>query len=124
MAYEDAQVSIAQSFSTVTHSINCSPTAPRRQVAAFIIDPSHFSTVFHLGNISWKKKKLLEACLKYLLLPAYLAAAFTKKLSKLSLQVPPSGALVIIALVHNRLRRYPSINCLVHQVHGQPLFCR
>ncbi|XP_074284808.1 protein NUCLEOLAR COMPLEX ASSOCIATED 4 [Silene latifolia] len=59
--------------------------------------------------------ELLDACLKSPLLPAYLAAAFTKKLSRLSLQVPPSGALVIIALVHNLLRRHPSINCLVHQ---------
>lgn len=49
------------------------------------------------------------------LLPAYLAAAFTKKLSRLSLKVPPSGALIIIALVHNLLRRHPSINCLVHR---------
>lgn len=50
------------------------------------------------------------------LLPAYLAAAFAKKLSRLSLSVPPSGALVIIALIHNLLRRHPSINCLVHWV--------
>ncbi|KAL9231791.1 hypothetical protein vseg_006965 [Gypsophila vaccaria] len=59
--------------------------------------------------------ELLDACLKSPLLPAYLAAAFTKKLSRLSLNVPPSGSLVIIALVHNLLRRHPSINCLVHQ---------
>ncbi|KAH9608980.1 hypothetical protein KSS87_020933 [Heliosperma pusillum] len=64
--------------------------------------------------------ELLDACLKSPLLPAYLAAAFTKKLSRLSLQVPPSGALVIIALVHNLLRRHPSINCLVHQVPLSP----
>ena len=50
------------------------------------------------------------------LLPAYLAAAFAKKLSRLALSVPPSGALVIIALIHNLLRRHPSINCLVHWV--------
>ncbi|CAI9300031.1 unnamed protein product [Lactuca saligna] len=46
---------------------------------------------------------------------SYLAAAFAKKLSKLALTVPPSGGLVIIALIHNLLRRHPSINCLVHQ---------
>ncbi|KAF6154343.1 hypothetical protein GIB67_026799 [Kingdonia uniflora] len=60
--------------------------------------------------------KLLDSCLKSSLLPAYLAAAFTKKLSRLALIVPPSGALVIIALIHNLLRRHPSINHLVHQV--------
>uniref|UniRef100_A0A803LGS8 CCAAT-binding factor domain-containing protein n=1 Tax=Chenopodium quinoa TaxID=63459 RepID=A0A803LGS8_CHEQI len=37
--------------------------------------------------------ELLDSCLKSPLLPAYLAAAFTKKLSRLSLTVPPSGAL-------------------------------
>lgn len=59
--------------------------------------------------------QLLDSCLKSPLLPAYLAAAFAKKLSRLSLSVPPSGALVIIALIHNLLRRHPSINCLVHR---------
>ncbi|XP_050363992.1 protein NUCLEOLAR COMPLEX ASSOCIATED 4 isoform X2 [Argentina anserina] len=61
-------------------------------------------------------KELLDSCLKSPLLPAYLAAAFAKKLSRLSLSVPPSGALVIIALIHNLLQRHPSINCLVNRV--------
>ncbi|KAL6217918.1 hypothetical protein ACLB2K_011135 [Fragaria x ananassa] len=60
--------------------------------------------------------QLLDSCLKSPLLPAYLAAAFAKKLSRLSLSVPPSGALVVIALIHNLLRRHPSINCLVNRV--------
>ncbi|PRQ25192.1 putative nucleolar complex protein [Rosa chinensis] len=59
--------------------------------------------------------QLLDSCLKSPLLPAYLAAAFAKKLSRLSISVPPSGALVIIALIHNLLRRHPSINCLVNR---------
>ncbi|KAJ0681950.1 putative nucleolar complex protein [Helianthus annuus] len=59
--------------------------------------------------------QLLDSCLKSPLLPAYLAASFSKKLSRLALTVPPSGSLVIIALIHNLLRRHPSINCLVHQ---------
>lgn len=62
--------------------------------------------------------QLVDACLKSPLLPAYLAAAFAKKLSRLSISVPPSGALVIIALVHNLLRRHPSINCLVNRGGG------
>ncbi|KAM3341406.1 hypothetical protein P3S68_029041 [Capsicum galapagoense] len=62
--------------------------------------------------------QLLDSCLKSPLLPAYLAASFCKKLSRLSLAVPPSGALVIVALIHNLLRRHPSINCLVHQEGG------
>ncbi|XP_068324445.1 protein NUCLEOLAR COMPLEX ASSOCIATED 4 [Pyrus communis] len=62
--------------------------------------------------------QLVDACLKSPLLPAYLAAAFAKKLSRLSISVPPSGALVIIVLVHNLLRRHPSINCLVNRGGG------
>lgn len=60
--------------------------------------------------------QLLDSCLKSSLLPAYLAAAFCKKLSRLALFVPPAGALVIIALVNNLLQRHTSINCLVHHV--------
>ncbi|KAF5768630.1 putative nucleolar complex protein [Helianthus annuus] len=59
--------------------------------------------------------QLLDSCLKSPLLPAYLAASFAKKLSRLALTIPPSGNLVVIALIHNLLRRHPSINCLVHQ---------
>lgn len=59
--------------------------------------------------------QLLDSCLKSPLLPAYLAAAFTKKLSRMALLVTPSGSLIIIALIHNLLRRHPSINCLVHR---------
>lgn len=58
--------------------------------------------------------QLLDSCLKSSLLPAYLAAAFCKKLSRLALRVPPAGALVTVALVHNLLQRHPSINCLIH----------
>ncbi|KAL3730991.1 hypothetical protein ACJRO7_027937 [Eucalyptus globulus] len=63
--------------------------------------------------------ELLDSCLKSPLLPAYLAAAFAKKLSRLALSVPPAGALVIVALIHNLLRRHPSINCLVHREDGE-----
>ncbi|KAL2928392.1 Nucleolar complex protein 4-like protein B [Bienertia sinuspersici] len=63
--------------------------------------------------------ELLDACLKSPLLPGHLAAAFAKKLSRLSLAIPPYGSLVIIALVHNILRRHPSINCLVHREAGE-----
>lgn len=63
--------------------------------------------------------QLLDSCLKSSLLPAYLAAAFCKKLSRLALFSPPSGTLVIIALVHNLLQRHPSITFLVHR-EGDP----
>ncbi|KAL1188486.1 Protein NUCLEOLAR COMPLEX ASSOCIATED 4 [Cardamine amara subsp. amara] len=59
--------------------------------------------------------QLLDTCMKSSLLPAYLAASFTKKLSRLSLYIPPAGSLVITALIHNLLRRHPTINHLVQE---------
>ncbi|EOA30198.1 hypothetical protein CARUB_v10013315mg [Capsella rubella] len=59
--------------------------------------------------------QLLDACLKSSMLPAYLAASFTKKLSRLSLSIPPAGSLVITALIFNLLRRHPTINHLVQE---------
>ncbi|KAL3702235.1 hypothetical protein R1sor_020257 [Riccia sorocarpa] len=59
--------------------------------------------------------ELLDACLKSSHLPAYLAAAFTKRLGRLVLSAPPSGCIVVIALIHNLLRRHPSVNHLVHK---------
>nr|CAD1818869.1 unnamed protein product [Ananas comosus var. bracteatus] len=58
--------------------------------------------------------QLLDMCLKSTYISASLAAAFAKKLSRLALSVPPSGELIIIAVIHNLLRRHPSINFLVH----------
>ncbi|KAL1827030.1 hypothetical protein ACET3Z_005442 [Daucus carota] len=86
-----------------------------------LLEPSIFMAK-HRGKFF----QLLDSCLKSPLLPAYLAAAFAKKLSRLSLSVPPSGGLIIVALIHNLLRRHPSINCLVHRedvtvtVHDDP----
>ncbi|GKA42623.1 nucleolar complex protein 4 homolog B [Tanacetum coccineum] len=42
-----------------------------------------------------KFSSLLDSCLKSPLLPAYLAASFAKKLSRLALTVPPPGGLII-----------------------------
>ncbi|KAK1356418.1 nucleolar complex protein 4-like [Heracleum sosnowskyi] len=85
-----------------------------------LLEPSIFMAK-HRGKFF----QLLDSCLKSPLLPAYLAAAFAKKLSRLSLSAPPSGGLIIVALIHNLLRRHPSINCLVHRdgnvtVHDDP----
>jgi U3 small nucleolar RNA-associated protein 19 len=57
----------------------------------------------------------MDSSLKSSHLPAYLAAAFAKKLARLSLSAPPAGCLLVIAMVHNLLRRHPAINCLVHR---------
>eukprot|EP00898_Chlorokybus_atmophyticus_P007651 jgi/Chlat1/7888/Chrsp66S07315 len=63
--------------------------------------------------------QLADACLKSSHLPAYLVAAFAKRLSRLALQAPPSGAALVIAFVHNLLRRHPSCGVLVHNQLGQ-----
>ncbi|KAG6549807.1 hypothetical protein Mapa_008788 [Marchantia paleacea] len=63
--------------------------------------------------------ELLDSCLKSSHLPAYLAAAFAKRLGRLVLSAPPSGSIVVIALIHNILRRHPSVNCLVHRDSSQ-----
>eukprot|EP00249_Psilotum_nudum_P015960 c25597_g1_i1 orf=165-1283(-) len=58
--------------------------------------------------------ELLDTCLKSSHLPSYVAAGFAKKLGRLALLSPPSGSLIVIAMIHNLLRRHPSINFLVH----------
>ncbi|XP_024539738.1 nucleolar complex protein 4 homolog [Selaginella moellendorffii] len=75
-----------------------------------LLEPSMFFTKYRSRFF-----ELLDSCLRSPLLPAYLAASFAKKLSRLSLHASPAGSLVVIAMVHNLLRRHPSINCLVHQ---------
>eukprot|EP00850_Spirogloea_muscicola_P011130 SM000068S20562 [mRNA] locus=s68:158858:163752:- [translate_table: standard] len=76
-----------------------------------------------LRSFAWccGRNQLVDASLKSTHLPAYLAAAFAKKLARLALHAPPQGALVVIALVHNLLRRHPAINTLVHRPEALPL---
>lgn len=62
--------------------------------------------------------QLADLCLRSSHLPAYLAAAFAKRMSRLALSAPPAGCALVIAFVHNLLRRHPSINVLVHRGPG------
>lgn len=48
-------------------------------------------------------------------LPAYLVAAFVKRLSRLALSAPPSGAMLVIPFVCNLIKRHPSVQVLIHQ---------
>lgn len=60
--------------------------------------------------------KLLVKCLTgSQMLPAYLVAAFCKKLCRCALNAPPSGSLFVLALVSNLLRKHPECACLVHR---------
>ena len=49
------------------------------------------------------------------MLPAYVVAAFCKKLLRLGLVGPPSGALFVLALVSNLIRKHAEVGCLIHR---------
>jgi U3 small nucleolar RNA-associated protein 19 len=62
---------------------------------------------------------LLTKCLiRNEMLPAHLVAAFVKKLCSCSLSGPPSGALFVLALVSNLLRKHPECSCLIQRKDG------
>ena len=71
-------------------------------------------SAFHVSN---RKGffELLDIFLKSTALPAYLAAAFAKRLARLALTAPPAGAMTCVAFVHNLLRRHPGCAVLVHR---------
>lgn len=59
--------------------------------------------------------RVFELCFVFLKsphVPSYILASFVKKFSRLSLSAPSSSCLFILAIVHNLLRRNPSIRCL------------
>ncbi|XP_069788618.1 nucleolar complex protein 4 homolog isoform X2 [Narcine bancroftii] len=58
---------------------------------------------------------LLDLFLSSSHLPAYLVAAFSKRLSRLALAAPPQALLLVIPLVCNLIRRHPSCGILLHQ---------
>jgi hypothetical protein len=48
-------------------------------------------------------------------LPAYVVAAFLKRLCRCALSAPPSGALFVLALSSNLLRQHKACACLIHR---------
>jgi len=58
---------------------------------------------------------LCKSLLSNSMLPAYVVAAFCKKLCRLGLNGPPSGALFVLALVSNLLRKHGECGCLIHR---------
>lgn len=48
-------------------------------------------------------------------LPAYLVAAFIKRLSRLALRAPPYGVALIVRFVGNLIRRHPNCKVLIHR---------
>lgn len=59
--------------------------------------------------------KLLNLCLNSTHLPSYLVAAFLKRLGRLCLTAPPAGALFVIPLMYNMLKRHPQCESLVQK---------
>ena len=58
---------------------------------------------------------LLDKFLKSALVPAYVVAAFAKRLARLALGASPAGALLCLAFVHNLLRRHPPCLIMLHR---------
>ena len=58
---------------------------------------------------------LLDLFLTSLNLPAYLVAAFIKKLARISLRVSPDAIQIILVLIENLLKRHPSCKVLIHR---------
>ena len=59
--------------------------------------------------------ELLDVFLKSPALPAYLAGAFIKRMSRLAVHAPPAGAILATAYCHNLLRRHPGCGVMVHR---------
>uniref|UniRef100_A0A9L0I8V1 Nucleolar complex associated 4 homolog n=1 Tax=Equus asinus TaxID=9793 RepID=A0A9L0I8V1_EQUAS len=75
-----------------------------------LLDPSVFhvkyrARFFHLADLFLSSSHL----------PAYLVAAFAKRLSRLALTAPPEALLMVLPFICNLLRRHPACRVLVHR---------
>ncbi|NWI71833.1 NOC4L protein, partial [Todus mexicanus] len=78
-----------------------------------LLDPSIYhvkyrARFFHLTDLFLSSSHL----------PAYLVAAFIKRLSRLALTAPPEALLMIIPFICNLFRRHPACKVLVHRPNG------
>ncbi|KAB0405418.1 hypothetical protein E2I00_001497, partial [Balaenoptera physalus] len=78
-----------------------------------LLDPSVFhvkyrARFFHLADLFLSSSHL----------PAYLVAAFTKRLARLALTAPPEALLTVLPFICNLLRRHPACCVLVHRPRG------
>ncbi|RKP12083.1 nucleolar complex protein, partial [Piptocephalis cylindrospora] len=71
----------------------------------------------HLLHVRYRARffRLVDLFLSSSHLPAYLVAAFIKRLSRLSLTGPPAGIILTLPLVYNLLKRHPSCMVLIHR---------
>ncbi|NXU50499.1 NOC4L protein, partial [Turnix velox] len=78
-----------------------------------LLDPSIYhvryrARFFHLADLFLSSSHL----------PAYLVAAFIKRLSRLALTAPPEALLMVIPFICNLFRRHPACRVLVHRTSG------
>uniref|UniRef100_A0A8C6XWD1 Nucleolar complex associated 4 homolog n=1 Tax=Naja naja TaxID=35670 RepID=A0A8C6XWD1_NAJNA len=78
-----------------------------------LLDPSIFHVKYRARFF-----RLLDLFLSSSHLPAYLVAAFAKRLSRLALTAPPDGLLIVIPFICNLLRRHPACLVLIHRPNG------
>ncbi|XP_004385070.1 nucleolar complex protein 4 homolog [Trichechus manatus latirostris] len=81
-----------------------------------LLEPSVFhvkyrARFFHLADLFLSSSHL----------PAYLVAAFAKRLSRLALTAPPEALLMVLPFICNLLRRHPACRVLVHRPQGPEL---
>ncbi|KAM5238809.1 nucleolar complex protein 4 homolog [Ctenodactylus gundi] len=81
-----------------------------------LLDPSIFhvkyrARFFHLADLFLSSSHL----------PAYLVAAFAKRLARLALTAPPEALLMVLPFICNLLRRHPACRVLVHRPDGPEL---
>ncbi|XP_036290217.1 nucleolar complex protein 4 homolog isoform X1 [Pipistrellus kuhlii] len=81
-----------------------------------LLDPS----VFH---VKYRARffQLADLFLSSSHLPAYLVAAFAKRLARLALTAPPEALLMVLPFICNLLRRHPACRVLVHRPRGPEL---
>ena len=77
--------------------------------------------IFHARNRR-QFFELLDVFLRSTHLPAYLVAAFVKRMARLALTAPPHGAMLAIGFAHNLLRRHPGC-CVLVQRERLPAGC-
>uniref|UniRef100_G3UIQ2 Nucleolar complex associated 4 homolog n=1 Tax=Loxodonta africana TaxID=9785 RepID=G3UIQ2_LOXAF len=75
-----------------------------------LLEPSVFhvkyrARFFHLADLFLSSSHL----------PAYLVAAFAKRLSRLALTAPPEALLMVLPFICNLLRRHPACRVLIHR---------
>lgn len=68
--------------------------------------------------------RLLDTFLSSTHLPAALVASFIKRLSRLSLNAPPSAIVFVIPWIYNQLRRHPSCTYMIHRATQDPTIAR